>query len=154
MRGDRKVYTPQAVVNGVAHAVGSDRAQIERAAMESRAASGVLTAEIRIRRSADGLAVVCPPRAGDVGPAHLWAMPVVRERTVQIGRGENGGRTVSYVNVVRGVSRIGECGGAAADVPVPAASLGEDAEGLVVLMQGGNEKKPGAVIAAARFWTR
>jgi hypothetical protein len=154
MRGDRKVYTPQAVVNGVAHAVGSDRSQIERAAAESRAVFGVLTTEIRIRRNGDGLAVTCPPRGADAGPAHLWAMPVVRERSVQIGRGENSGRSVSYVNVVRNVSRIGECGAAAAEVSVPAASLSEDAEGLVVLMQGGNEKKPGAIIAAARFWTR
>ena len=31
MRGDRDVYTPQAVVNGEAHVIGSDRAGIERA---------------------------------------------------------------------------------------------------------------------------
>src|ERR1700678_755964 len=31
MRGDRDVYTPQAVVNGEAHVIGSDLAGIERA---------------------------------------------------------------------------------------------------------------------------
>src|SRR5438876_88668 len=31
VRGDREVYTPQVVVNGVAHALGSDRAAIEKA---------------------------------------------------------------------------------------------------------------------------
>ncbi len=154
MRGDRKVYTPQAVVNGVVHAVGSDKAQIERAVSESRGVAAVLSAEIRIRRSDDGFAVSCPPRSGDHGPAHLWAMPVVRERTVHIGRGENGGRSISYVNVVRGVSHIGACTGAEVDVPLSAARLGEDADGLVVLMQGGNEKKPGPVIAAASLWMR
>ena len=30
-RGDREVYTPQVVVNGVAHVLGSDKAAIERA---------------------------------------------------------------------------------------------------------------------------
>ena len=31
MRGDRDVYTPQVVVNGKAHVIGSDRARIEGA---------------------------------------------------------------------------------------------------------------------------
>src|SRR5690348_16665641 len=34
-RGDRQVYTPQMVVNGVTHVVGSDRAAIERAIAET-----------------------------------------------------------------------------------------------------------------------
>jgi hypothetical protein len=33
-RGDRQLYTPQAVINGVAHAVGSDRTAIDRAEPE------------------------------------------------------------------------------------------------------------------------
>ena len=31
VRGDREVYTPQVVVNGSAHVIGSDRAGIESA---------------------------------------------------------------------------------------------------------------------------
>ena len=34
VRGDRQVYTPQIVVNGAMHALGSDRAAIERAARD------------------------------------------------------------------------------------------------------------------------
>src|SRR3954464_14859031 len=36
LRGDREVYTPQVVVNGVLHALGSDRAAIEKAIAKSR----------------------------------------------------------------------------------------------------------------------
>src|SRR5580700_6459943 len=36
VRGDREVYTPQVVVNGVAQALGSDRAEIEKAMVQSR----------------------------------------------------------------------------------------------------------------------
>jgi hypothetical protein len=154
IRGDRKVYTPQAVINGVAHAVGSDRAQIEKAAADTRGQGGVMAAEIAITRGEGGLAVRCPSREAEADPGHLWAMPFVRERSVQIGRGENGGRSVSYVNVVRGLSRIGECRGPAGAVSIPAASLTDDADGVVVLLQSGNEKKPGPVLAAARFWLR
>ncbi len=150
MRGDRQVYTPQAVINGIAHAVGSDRAQIEKMIGLTNGANGVLMSEIRISAGPGGLSVQCPDRAMDAGPAHLWVMPFARERSVQIGRGENSGRSVTYVNVVRGLSRIGECRGPAASVPVPPASLAADADGVVVLMQGGTEKKPAQILAVAR----
>jgi hypothetical protein len=154
IRGDRQVYTPQAVINGAAHAVGSDRAQIEKAASATRGQGGVLSADIRISRGDGGMSVQCPSKALEAGAGQLWAMPFVRERVVQIGRGENGGRSVTYVNIVRGLSRIGECRGEATSVAVPAASLTDDADGIVVLLQSGNEKKPGPVMAAARFWLR
>ena len=37
-RGDREVYTPQVVINGVAQALGSDRAEIEKAVQFATAA--------------------------------------------------------------------------------------------------------------------
>jgi hypothetical protein len=154
IRGDRKVYTPQAVVNGVAHAVGSDRAQIDSVAVATRGQGGVLSDDIRIVRGGGGISVQCPSRGAESGPGYLWALPIVRERSVQIGRGENGGRSVTYVNIARAVTRFGECRGDGGSVPLPATSLTEDAEGVVVLLQGGTEKKPGTVLAAARFWLR
>src|SRR5262249_38718848 len=42
-RGDRQVYTPQAVVNGAAHALGSDRAAIERAITQTNQKPGVMS---------------------------------------------------------------------------------------------------------------
>ena len=42
-RGDRAVYTPQAVVNGVVHVLGSDKAAIERAIAKTRAVDAPLT---------------------------------------------------------------------------------------------------------------
>src|SRR6202022_1127454 len=41
MRGDRDVYTPQVVVNGSVHVIGSDRAGIERAIGNTKKAAGV-----------------------------------------------------------------------------------------------------------------
>ena len=35
-RGDREVYTPQVVVNGAVHVLGSDKAAIERAIAQTR----------------------------------------------------------------------------------------------------------------------
>ena len=39
-RGDREVYTPQVVVNGVVHVLGSDKAAIERAIAQTPQAGG------------------------------------------------------------------------------------------------------------------
>src|SRR5882724_374495 len=36
VRGDRQVYTPQAVINGVVHVIGSDRAAIDAAIAKTR----------------------------------------------------------------------------------------------------------------------
>src|ERR1700721_3923656 len=41
VRGDRGVYTPQVVVNGSVHLIGSDRAGIEEAIGDTRKADGV-----------------------------------------------------------------------------------------------------------------
>ena len=46
MRGDRDVYTPQAVVNGSVHVIGSDRAGIESAIGETEKADGVMSVPV------------------------------------------------------------------------------------------------------------
>src|ERR1700742_4465880 len=43
MRGDREVYTPQVVVNGKIHAIGSDRDSIERAIADTTHEVGVMS---------------------------------------------------------------------------------------------------------------
>src|SRR5215831_12849624 len=49
MRGDRGVYTPQAVVNGTAQALGSDAADIERAIGQSRRNSATLSVPMSLK---------------------------------------------------------------------------------------------------------
>ena len=46
MRGDRDVYTPQAVINGSAHVIGSDRAGIEGAISDTKKAEGVMSVPV------------------------------------------------------------------------------------------------------------
>ncbi len=147
-RGDRQVYTPQAVINGAMHAVGSDRAAIDKAIAASREQSSVLSVDLRIEKTDTGLRAVLPAAPGLSG--HLWVLPMVKERAVQIGRGENTGRSVTYANVVRGVTRLGFWNGEALTLEIPASAVPTECEGLVVLLQGGSEKKPGQIIGAAR----
>src|SRR5438552_18305795 len=46
MRGDREVYTPQVIVNGSAHVIGSDRAGIELAMGDTRKIDGVMSVPV------------------------------------------------------------------------------------------------------------
>ena len=59
VRGDRQVYTPQIVVNGATHVLGSDRAAIERAISADRSETGRDVA-------AGGSRSAVPARAGKV----------------------------------------------------------------------------------------
>src|SRR5262249_29959732 len=46
MRGDREVYTPQAVINGKVHALGSDRESIEHAIDQTAQEIGVMSVPV------------------------------------------------------------------------------------------------------------
>src|ERR1700676_4553105 len=46
MRGDRDVYTPQVVVNGSTHLIGSDRAAIASAIGDTKKADGVMSVPV------------------------------------------------------------------------------------------------------------
>ncbi len=48
IRGDRQVYTPQVIVNGRLHALGSDRASIERAIADSAGKAGVMSVPVKV----------------------------------------------------------------------------------------------------------
>src|ERR1700730_800026 len=47
-RGDREVYTPQVVVNGVAQALGSDRGEIEKAVAQSHANHSAFSVPVHV----------------------------------------------------------------------------------------------------------
>jgi hypothetical protein len=149
MRSDRQVYTPQVVINGMAHAVGSDRAAIDAALTKTASKPDCLSVSINVVKNATGHSVTLPALQGSSG--HVWIMPVVGQRTVQIGRGENNGRTVTYVNVARNLSRIGAWTGEAQQIEIPASAIPAEAEALVVLLQSGSEKKAGTVLGATRI---
>lgn len=144
--GSRPVYTPATIVNGLADVIGSDGAAIERAIAATRGRDEALSLRIRLVDMGVHLSIEVPAGAG--GPAGVFLLRILRARTVQIGRGENAGRSVTYINVVRSIEQLGEWTGSGAtfEVTVP---RGQD-EGYVVLVQRGTPDRPGAILAAAK----
>lgn len=144
-RGDRQVYTPQAVINGQIHANGSSRGEIADAIAET---SGSLSVPIALTRTGAGVAVSVG--ASQAGSGTIIALPYLNRREVAIGRGENAHTRVVYTNVAREIVPLGTWSGSKVELSVPASALA-DADGVVVLLQAATSGNPGPVLAAARI---
>jgi hypothetical protein len=148
IRGDREVYTPQVVVNGVAQALGSDRGEIDKAVEQNRQSATALSIPVQVSIANDRITVAVPGGNGG-GAADVWLCPLSRSVTVPVGRGENRGRTLTYTNVVRRWVKLGTWSGKSETFTVPVDAIrltGIDA--VAVMVQGGSADKPGTVLGA------
>ena len=152
MRGDREVYTPQAVVNGSAHVIGSDRAGIEGAIGDTGKTDGVMSVPVSMTIS--GKQINVSVAASNKGPAakhgEVWICSVSKSVPIAIGRGENRGREVTYHNVVRNLLKVGDWNGTAGSWSVPLENISRDGvDAAVVYVQDGNRDNPGPMLGAA-----
>jgi hypothetical protein len=150
-RGDGQVYTPQAVINGAGHLVGSDKVDIERGLRQP--GRGFAT-RVALREQGDTLRISLSA-AEQPGSAGVWVVPTSRLVSVPIGRGENQGKTIAYANVVRGMIRVSDWDGKETVLTTPLATTrAAEADSYVVLVQAEQPGKygmmPGAVLGAAR----
>jgi hypothetical protein len=150
-RGDRQVYTPQLIVNGSAACIGADRSTAERLIGEAADGRPGLPIEVRVREEGTSVQIELGAAKG-FAAAQVWLLPFAKAQEVAIGRGENSGRTITYVNVVRGMMRVGEWSGEPARFEVPLhLARPDDAGGYVVLLQQAvRGVKPGAIIGAGK----
>lgn len=144
--GEGNVYTPQVIVNGLAGAAGGDSTEIEQAIKTTKRVDGALGVRMRLFESSGHFSVEVAEGGG--GPAGVFALRVARASTVQILRGENAGRVVTYTNVVRAIDKLGDWIGRTATFDVP--GVAREDEGFVVLVQKGTPDRPGAILAAAK----
>jgi hypothetical protein len=153
-RGDGQVYTPQAVINGASHIVGSDKTEIERALREQ--VPGALPAKLSLQEDGTTLRIKIAASASPSDkPAGVWILPVAKLVTVPITRGENEGRTITYANVVRGMVRVGEWDGGETTLTAPLTTTrAADSDSYIVVVQAETLGKygmmPAAMLGAAR----
>jgi hypothetical protein len=147
-RGDGQIYTPQAVVNGVLHVVGSDRGAIDDAVTKT---AGILTVPLSAQRIGDDIVVsVGSATRGGATDAMITVLPFLGSRDVAIGRGENARNKVTYTNVVRDIVPAGRWSGTPLVRALPASDY-RQYDGLVVLLQAGTPERPGAILGATRI---
>jgi hypothetical protein len=137
------------VVDGVTQALGSDRAEIEKAVAQSRRKIAALSVAIQVAIADERVTVTLPNGGNDAVAGDVWLCPISRSVPVGIGRGENHGHTVTYTNVVRRWVKLGTWSGKSETLTVPVdaiKSAGVDA--IAVLLQAGSAEHPGAMLGA------
>jgi hypothetical protein len=152
MRGDREVYTPQVVVNGAVHVIGSDRAGIEGAIDDTKRVEGVMSVPVSMTLA--GKQINVSVAASSRGPAamhgEIWIGSISKAIPIAIGRGENRGREVTYYNVVRNLLKVGDWNGSSGSWTVPLENISrEGIDAAVVYIQDGNRDRPGPMLGAA-----
>ena len=136
--GTQQIYTPQMVIDGGKHAVGSDRPAVERligeAAKRNRPA-------LAVKRTAEGLSLTIEGQ----GEGEVWIVGYDPRHDTKVPRGENAGKTLAEFNVVRGMVRIDAWKGGALARTLAASEL-PPGVAHVALIQAPNL---GRVLAAA-----
>jgi len=143
--GQRNVYTPQMIVQGANHATGSDRDKILALIARTQKSKRVA---VTINRAEDGVRVTVAG-ADTTEEAAVWLAVFDNRHDTDIKRGENGGRMLSYYNVVRGMKRIGTWKGRPLEIPTGNADLStEDRDGCAVILQS---VSTGRILGAAKL---
>jgi hypothetical protein len=124
-RGDGSVYTPQMVVNGLAHVNGSNEAAIEMAVRS--AAKNLADVKVPVSMHAEGdtlvIGIGAAPEKSDKRAATVWLAIAKKNATVAITRGENRGRSLSYHHPVKELTPVGMWNGEAMTLRLPLKEL-------------------------------
>ena len=135
------VYTPQIVVNGDGAAVGSREGDIRSLVRRADRSGPRITAATHAK---GGMTVTVSGKSDYLASVSLVALS--SSETVRIGRGENGGRTLHFTNVVRAEHVMGSWRGERQKFTVSASFLktsGADKYAIVVQRPGA-----GPIVAA------
>lgn len=147
-RGDMDVYTPQVIVDGGSHYVGSNRSVILAAIDRAQAATPQNPVGLSLAAK-DHEFVVEIGAAAAAAEATLWIMPIVPQVAVKIEKGENAGKEIVYYNVVNKLIPAGMWHGEAATLSLPKENIALPCcKGAVALLQ---QNKAGPILAAATW---
>lgn len=139
LRHDAEVYTPEAVVDGGLHFVGSDArvmaAAITQAKARVAAEPGVAASVRRIAREL----TITIGSGGGAATVWLFGFDPVRKTSVQ--GGENAGATIREVNVVSSITRLADWRGRSLQLHAEAPA----GTRFAVILQ----RRDGAILAAA-----
>lgn len=128
--GARVVYTPQMVIGGRADVPGYRPDLIEEAV--AKQAQQTASADITIDEM-NGMLKAWIRTSNDPGRCTIWMVSYDKSATVDIARGENAGKSITYHNVVDKMMRVGAWQGeqaATIDVPQP-----RPGEGIAIFLQ-------------------
>ncbi len=151
MLGAGYVYTPQLVIDGSRHLVGSDRDAVNRAIETARDAPGPHL-KVSMTAEANGRVHLSIPATAVSEPATVLLVAFDREHQTEITAGENSGRSVTNYHVVRGFAEIGRYEGKPTSIVLGSDNVPKSmsaADGCAVLLQS---IRSGTIIGAGMIW--
>jgi hypothetical protein len=116
----QSVYTPQIVVNGKTEFVGSEEGTLRNAiktSLQVNAIAWLTLSDVKVNRNKLSLQYLAQ---GNTGNSVLILALLQKSAQTKVAGGENGGRTLSHVQIVRGLKEIklkGSNGAAEIDLP-------------------------------------
>lgn len=141
--GATTVYTPQMVIGGRDHVVGTKPMQVMDLISQHKRTSAQIA--LAVQKSGQTLRISATKPAGRVEPMVVQLVRYKPEEVVAIERGENAGRSIKYSNIVRSWQNIALWDGST-DLNIAAQAPGSDA--IVVIVQ---QDAHGPIIAAVEL---
>jgi hypothetical protein len=141
------IYTPELVINGMKDVVGSRQHEVEGAV-----STASLAIPVALTTDSDMLDVSIDGKAGEA-ESGVWLVTFIDKVDVQVERGENAGKKISYSQVVTGRHILGmwdPVSGAHLKLPLDQV-LTDRSNGAVILVQGEKNGLPGPIMGAASF---
>jgi hypothetical protein len=106
--GGSEVFTPQMVVDGREHFVGSDRGEATKAIAAAAGRQHLpLVVSARLAGASLRMTIDLPAAPRDGEPVDVYAALTENDLTSIVRRGENGGRTLKHAAVVRRIQMLG-----------------------------------------------
>ncbi len=148
---ERQIYTPQAVINGRSHTVGSRKGKIEELIKAHSRSGKVLQIPVMVTVTGEKMQIRVDEKSATENHPTLYMIYFNRTRTVKIKRGENRGKTITYHNIVRETQMLGMLKDGAISVDLPLMEVkraGYDAC-AILLQETTASGTPGTIIGAA-----
>ncbi|MBX4898236.1 DUF1223 domain-containing protein [Rhizobium bangladeshense] len=145
--GRSNVYTPQVIVNGRGHLAGADLNGINSRIDSYSSEGNGLTVPISATMRGDELEIKIG--AGQ-GKANVVMVYFDKEKTINVEKGENSGKKISYLHSVTNVETVGMWDGKATSLTLPASVLQRpQLEGCAILLQTATaDGDPAAILGA------
>ncbi|MBX4869015.1 thioredoxin family protein [Rhizobium bangladeshense] len=145
--GRSNVYTPQVIVNGRGHLAGADLNGINSRIDSYSSEGNGLTVPISAAMRGDELEINIG--AGQ-GKANVVMVYFDKEKTINVEKGENSGKKISYLHSVTNVETVGMWDGKATSLTLPASVLQRpQLEGCAILLQTATaDGDPAAILGA------
>ncbi len=136
------------MINGISHANGAKISEIEQAIDGTAAAFKARRVPLKVWTEPGKLVIETGARTSrDAIDATIWLATVQKRAEVVVRKGENGGKTLNYTNVVRDLTPVGMWNGKAETIRLERQSIMRPGtEACAVLIQEGTA---GPILGAA-----